>query len=374
MHPSTVSWAGVLFCAQLSQPVPIADRRRGHRRTRAAIVLPRATAILQPSLSIRESSIMPLRSILAAMLGAALLVGLGEHAVAQDNRALVERIERMQRDIDVLQRRVATGGGGSGSAGTAALPSEGFVGQAEQRFSGLEAQSREQTGRLEEVQFKLRQLETKLDKLITDVEFRFQQLERGGAAPTTSLRNDTATSTAASGAGGGSPSNQRLVIVPSGTSAQALEQQQRQQATATPRAPVQLPQGSPEAQYEFAYALLLQAQRGQADFAPAEEGMRAFITANPSHRLAGNAQYWVGETHYVRKDWASAALAFGDGLKKYPNAEKGPDNMLKLGMSLAQLNKKQDACGAFAEVDRRYPSAAQAVKQTAARERQRNGC
>ncbi len=319
---------------------------------------------------------MKLRSILAATLFAMSLVSAGDRAVAQDNRALLERVDRMQRDIDVLQRRFATGGGGGGagaaSAGGAALPSEGFIGQAEQRFSGLEAQSREQTGRLEEMQFKLRQLETKLDKLITDVEFRFQQLERGGAAPASNLRSEaTPGAAAAAGAGAGGGANQRLVIVPSGTSAQALQQQQ---ANANPRAPVQLPQGSPEAQYEFAYALLLQAQRGQADFAPAEEAMRAFITANPSHRLAGNAQYWVGETHYVRKDWAGAALAFGDGLKKYPNAEKGPDNMLKLGMSLAQLNRKQDACGAFGEVERRYPNATPAVKQTTTRERQRIGC
>ncbi len=313
---------------------------------------------------------MTLRPILAAFLIAIALANAGDRAAAQDNRALLERVDRLQRDIDVLQRRVATGSGGAaGAVGTTAAPSEGFVGQAEQRFSGLEAQSREQTGRLEEMQFKLRQLETKLDKLITDVEFRFQQLERGGAAPAANLRGDTTTGATAGTAAGGAP-NQRLVIVPSGTSAQALQQQ----ANATPRAPVQLPQGSPEAQYEFAYALLLQAQRGQADFAPAEEAMRAFITGNPSHRLAGNAQYWMGETHYVRKDWSSAALAFGDGLKKYPNAEKGPDNMLKLGMSLAQLNRKQDACGAFAEVERRYPSATQAVKQTTARERQRIGC
>jgi len=321
---------------------------------------------------------MKLRSILAATLFAMSLASAGDRAAAQDNRALLERVDRMQRDIDVLQRRFATGavgGAGAASAGGAALPSEGFIGQTEQRFSGMEAQSREQTGRLEEMQFKLRQLETKLDKLITDVEFRFQQLERGGAAPASNLRSETTQGAAAASGAGTSASgaaNQRLVIVPSGSSAQALQQQQ--QASVTPRAPVQLPQGSPEAQYEFAYALLLQAQRGQADFAPAEEAMRAFIAANPSHRLAGNAQYWVGETHYVRKDWAGAALAFGDGLKKYPNAEKGPDNMLKLGMSLAQLNRKQDACGAFGEVERRYPNATQAVKQTTARERQRIGC
>ena len=164
-----------------------------------------------------------------------------------------------------------------------------------------------------------------------------------------------------------------MILVPSGTSAQALQQRQ-QQAAVAPREPVQLPAGSPEAQYEFAYALLLQAQRGQSDFAPAEEAMKAFVTQHPTHRLAGNAQYWYGETLYARRDWQGAALSFGEGLKKYPNAEKAPDNMLRLAMSLNQLNRKQDACGALAELDRRYPGAPPPVKQSASRERQRIGC
>jgi tol-pal system protein YbgF len=303
-------------------------------------------------------------------------------AEAQDSRALLDRIERLQRDVDVLQRRVATGATGgtapSGAVSSAPLgrPAEGFVGQAEQRFSLIEGQGRENTGKIEELQFKLRQVESKLDKLIADIDFRFQQLERGGAPAPGPARSDAGaagTGSAAGAAAGQGGGGQRMVLVPSGTSAQALEQGQRQ-AAVSPREPVRLPTGSPEAQYEFAYALLLQAQRGQSDFGPAEEAMKAFVNQHPSHRLAGNAQYWYGETLYARRDWQGAALSFGEGLKKYPNAEKAPDNMLRLAMSLNQLNRKQDACGALAELDRRYPGAPPPVKQSAARERQRIGC
>lgn len=316
----------------------------------------------------------------AALLAVAVFSSSLLPAVAQDTRALMERIERLQRDVDVLQRRVATGGGTGvptlGSPTPLGSPaSEGFVGQAEQRFSVVEATNRDQTGKIEELQFKLRQIEGKLDRLIADMDLRFQQLERGGTAGA-APRADGAPPPPPPPAGGGAAANanQRLVIVPSGSSAQALDQQRQQQAAATPRQPVQLPQGSPEAQYEFAYGLLLQAQRGRAEFAPAAEAMQSFVTQNPSHRLAGNAQYWLGETHYVRKDWQTAALAFGEGLKKYPNAEKAPDNLLKLGMSLAQLNRKPDACAALGELDKRYPNAAAPVKQTGQRERQRIGC
>lgn len=320
---------------------------------------------------------MLLRHCIAATLLAAASCSSLVPAFAQDTRALMERIERLQRDVDVLQRRVASGGGTGvptlGSPTPLGSPaSEGFVGQAEQRFSTLEATNRDQTGKIEELQFKLRQIEGKLDRLIADMDLRFQQLERGGAAGAALRAEGAPPSTA--GGGASANANQRLVIVPSGTSSQSLDQQRQQQAAATPRQPVQLPQGSPEAQYEFAYGLLLQAQRGRAEFAPAAEAMQSFVTQNPSHRLAGNAQYWLGETHYVRKDWQNAAITFGEGLKRYPNAEKAPDNLLKLGMSLAQLNRKPDACAALGELDKRYPNAAAPVKQTGQRERQRIGC
>jgi tol-pal system protein YbgF len=139
-------------------------------------------------------------------------------------------------------------------------------------------------------------------------------------------------------------------------------------------AAVTLPAGSPEAQYEFAYAQLLQAQREQGDFGRAEGALKAFITANPTHRLAGNAQYWLGETYYVRRDYQNAAVAFAEGFQKYPNSEKAPDNLLKLGMAMGQLNQKAKACGTLGELDKRYPQASASIKQATQREKQRLGC
>lgn len=143
---------------------------------------------------------------------------------------------------------------------------------------------------------------------------------------------------------------------------------------AVPRQPGRLPPGPPEAQYEYAYGLLVQAQRGTADFGPAEQALKSFVDQHPSHRLAGDAQYWYGETLFARQDWQGAALAFTEGFKRYPNAERAPYNTLGMGRSLARLNRKQDACGAFAELARRYPNAPRDVRDAAQRERQQNGC
>lgn len=315
----------------------------------------------------------------AFLLVAAIFLSQAVPAAAQsDLRELANRIDRLQRDIDVLQRTVATqgtaAGGGAAAAGAAvARPAEGFAGQVDQRFSQLEGQGREQTGRIEEIQHRLRQLEAKIDRLVQDVEFRFQQIEKaapaGGAPAVAAGAAAGAAAVAPGSAAGAAGGGQRLVIVPSGTSAQALQQQ-----AAVPRDPVRLPAGPPEAQYEFAYGLLLQAQRGQSDFGPAEAAMKAFVAQNPNHRQAGAAQYWYGETLYARRDWNNAAIAFTEGFKKYPSSDKAPENLLRLGMSLGQLNRKPEACGALAEIGRRHPDAPQGLRQNAQRERQKLGC
>ena len=95
--------------------------------------------------------------------------------------------------------------------------------------------------------------------------------------------------------------------------------------------------------YQDAFKLL---QDG--DYAGAERGFKTFIQRHPQHVLAGNAQYWLGETYYARRDYQNAMIAFAEGYKVYKTSPKGPDNLLKLGITLAVLNRKPDACAVFA--------------------------
>ena len=48
--------------------------------------------------------------------------------------------------------------------------------------------------------------------------------------------------------------------------------------------------------------------------------------------------------------------------------------MLRLGQSLALLGSNEQACATFAEVARRYPGAAPAVKKSAEHEMQKAHC
>jgi len=69
-----------------------------------------------------------------------------------------------------------------------------------------------------------------------------------------------------------------------------------------------------------------------------------------------------------------AAIRFADGFQKFPKHPKAPDNLLKLGMAMARLDKAREACASLAELRRRYPAAPSYVKRKAARERKKLDC
>jgi tol-pal system protein YbgF len=110
------------------------------------------------------------------------------------------------------------------------------------------------------------------------------------------------------------------------------------------------------------------------DYGGAERGFKAFLQGNPKHQLAGNAQYWLGETYYARRDYQNAMTAFAEGYKVYKASPKGPDNLLKLGVTLAVLGRKPDACAVFAKFNQDYPRATDLQKRRVEQERQKNGC
>ena len=126
---------------------------------------------------------------------------------------------------------------------------------------------------------------------------------------------------------------------------------------------------TPEERYRHAFGLLSQANYGEAELA-----LRAFLVQHPKNPLSGNAKYWLGETYYVRQDFQQAAVTFAEAFQEFPENSKAPDNLLKLGMSLAALGSKSDACGTFTELLKRYPEAAVTVIQRAKQERQRLSC
>jgi len=125
----------------------------------------------------------------------------------------------------------------------------------------------------------------------------------------------------------------------------------------------------PKKQYETAYGYLLQQQYGAA-----EAAFRDFLQAHPHDPLAGNAQYWLGESYYVQGQYKSAANAFLKGYETYAKGRKAPDSLLKLAMSLERLGQKDAAYSSLSELSRRFPRAPAHVKKRALSERKSAGC
>ncbi|MGE5260668.1 MAG: tol-pal system protein YbgF [Actinomycetota bacterium] len=130
-----------------------------------------------------------------------------------------------------------------------------------------------------------------------------------------------------------------------------------------------LPSGDAQALYEQGYGSML-----QHDYGAAEAAFRQLVAAHPNDPLAGSAQYWIGESYYVRGQYKSAADAFLMGYKKYKASDKAPDTLLKLGMSLAELGQKDAACSTFNELAKKYPNAPEHVIDQAQGERKKAGC
>ncbi len=127
--------------------------------------------------------------------------------------------------------------------------------------------------------------------------------------------------------------------------------------------------GNAKQAYETAYGYLLQQNYGAA-----EGAFDDFLQRYPNDPLAGNAQYWLGESLYVRGQFKAAASAFLKGYQSYSRSAKAPDSLLKLAMSLDRLGQKDAACSSYAELNTRFPNAPSHVKNRAQTERQRVGC
>ena len=301
-------------------------------------------------------------------------------AQSSDLQSLIQKVDRLQRELSTLQGHVFAGkpipedaGADVSRADQSEQIAPTVAARLHTRLDELEAQLRSLTGQIEEANFRATQVTSRLDKLVGDVDFRLQQLEQrmqlsGGAAGA-----PAATAPTSLDAGGAqfSSAQPRTIGEVSQADVDALRQEKVEQSAAltAPRGAGSLPGGTVQADYDYAFGLLRQANYGEA-----EQALKAFLDRHPNDPLAGNAMYWLGETYYVRADYQRAAVTFAQGFQTYPDSQKAADNLLKLGMSLAQLNKKEDACGTFSEVAKRYPNAAANILQRAKRERERLGC
>lgn len=79
------------------------------------------------------------------------------------------------------------------------------------------------------------------------------------------------------------------------------------------------------------------------DLAKSREAFTAFLEKYPTHELAVNARYWLGETWYGEKNYEQAILEYQKVIKEYPGKEKVPAAMLKQALAFRELGDTKSA-------------------------------
>jgi len=169
-------------------------------------------------------------------------------------------------------------------------------------------------GQLETLQFQSEQGDSRQRELYVDVDRRLQALE--------TVPRFEAPPPAAVGGGGG----------------------------AAPPAVAARPTGSDQQNYEAAMKLV-----EDKKYEDAARAFTSFLGSFPTSPLADNAQYWLGETFYVRGNYRDGLAAFRKLIENYPQSDKVPDALLKVGFCQVELGDRNAARASLQEVTRQFP-------------------
>lgn len=325
-----------------------------------------------------------MRTMFVLVVGAGLFWH-GQAWAQTDTRGLVDRLDRLERDLNTLQSQVyrnQVGGTtvitspalGGGSPTSGATPSGNVSGDAysilDSRLNALESQVRDLTGQVEKINFTGNQLSSKIDRMQADNDFRFKELETKvgvGGAPAGASAGDKPPADA------GQPAPGALPGAPPGNLVHSGNQSSAPPAPSTPAAATSAPPAlvgkTPQEQYDYAFGLLR-----NSDYDGSTRAFQAFIAQHPQDPLAGNAMYWLGQIPYSQGQYEQAAVTFLDAYRKYPKSAKAGESLLKVGLAMSNLGKKKEACAALARFTGEYPDAADNLRRQATQEKQKLQC
>ena len=255
---------------------------------------------------------------------------LNAHAAEQ---YIQDQIDQIKDDIVVIQRQLYR------DKNDSTAPKES-VSNFQVRLGEYDQMIRDMNGKVENIEFRLKNLEKKMETFDKDIDLRFEQFKKQvsvAPAPKAASKNNK----------------------PKATNNTAKKSQ-------TPKASATVPA---KELYENALTDLKNNK-----LTDAENKLSQFLTSYSSDALAGNAQYWLGEVYYKQQNFAKAAVAFKDGYSKYPQGTKGPDCLLKLGMSMKALGKKDEACTAFVNLPVVFENISTDISSKAKKEAEALGC
>ncbi len=93
----------------------------------------------------------------------------------------------------------------------------------------------------------------------------------------------------------------------------------------------------------------------EGHYADAAKKFETFVQRWPASDYADNAQYWLGESYYVTRNYRIALDAFQQLVQRYPDSSKLPDALLKIGYTYFELKDWAQARKTLQQVSERYP-------------------
>ena len=262
---------------------------------------------------------------------------------------VLERLERIEKNISDLQK-------GKVDEFEKNI-SSGYISRNESRFDEIETKNRLNFGLIEEIQNKINALDEKLKLIDSDFQARIKKIEEQLKKESNYEKQETNTIEDKKAI---KMFNQEEV--PANVKAQSLGLPKSNNEK------TQLSDLEIKKKYENAIKLLWASK-----FNEAESELQNLKKIEPED-LMPNIQYWLGEVYYAQKNFEKAIIAFGEGLEKYPESIKGPDNLLKLGLSFSNLKKKDEACNVLFELETKYKDAPKNVQERASSEIKKMEC
>lgn len=285
-----------------------------------------------------------MRPITAVAAAAAIALVPASSAFAQRQPPTPEqRIERLERQMDELQRRVFPKGRPADTAGFADDPAatQSSVMNLDQRLDAIERQMSDMLRQNEENGNRLRTVENSVGQLKSDEDQRIQALEQrmtaAEAAPPAAVEPPQADVTApkTKPKGSAQPPKAAQAAPPVASSSD--------EGAAGP-----ITDPGEEAYTEGFH----QWQSGNYD--DAISTLKAFVKAYPKHRRASYANNLIGRAQLDKGDARSAAATLLANYRTNPGGDRAPDSLYYLGQALMQLGQPGQACKAYGELDAVY--------------------
>ena len=291
---------------------------------------------------------------------------------------LLDRLEKIQKDIQTLEKAVYSKNPTLSSDNV--IVNEALTRQLT-KISELEKQIQEMTSKFEENNYKIQQLSDRLNRVSNDNQIRLQQLENNKVVsdkvnPSKEVTIEKKTPPIKKNETNILNSEEVIVEEEISSDKEKINQEKivesenikLKEKVNKPKTKV-LPKVSISEQYKYAMNIMK-----SGDFEKAEIAFKEFVDTHSKHELAGSAQFWYAETFYIRQLYDDAAVAFLEGYQKYPNSPKAPENLLKLGVTLAELGEIDQGCKMIMNLKKAYPKTDASILQKSSYEKKRFNC